>query len=61
MVNDLFKITIKFLRDFFSIDPFERPLPFQRSKNECGELVIALSPVRVGKDLIINKILNFFY
>ncbi|CAF1246383.1 unnamed protein product [Rotaria sordida] len=29
-------------------DPFERPLPFQRSKNECGELTIALSPVRVG-------------
>jgi len=56
VVNDLFKIMIKFLRHFFSIDPFERPLPFQRSKNECGELVIALSPVRVGKDLIFNKI-----
>lgn len=32
----------------FSIDPFERPLPFQRSENERGELTIALSPVRVG-------------
>lgn len=33
---------------FFEIDPFERPLPFQRLKNERGELTIALSPVRVG-------------
>ncbi|CAF4496856.1 unnamed protein product, partial [Rotaria sp. Silwood2] len=29
-------------------DPFERPIPFQRSKNEHGELKISLSPVRVG-------------
>ncbi|CAF4205688.1 unnamed protein product [Rotaria sp. Silwood2] len=29
-------------------DPFERALPFQRSKNEHGELTIALSPIRVG-------------
>jgi len=32
-----------------SIDSFERPLPFQRSTNERGELTVALSPVRVGK------------
>ncbi|CAF1615421.1 unnamed protein product, partial [Adineta ricciae] len=30
------------------IDSFERPLPFQRSTNEIGELTVALSPVRVG-------------
>ncbi|CAF3702812.1 unnamed protein product, partial [Rotaria sp. Silwood1] len=29
-------------------DPFERPISFQRSKNEHGELTISLSPVRVG-------------
>ncbi|CAF3728092.1 unnamed protein product [Rotaria sp. Silwood1] len=29
-------------------DPFERLLPFQRSKNECGELTITVSPIRVG-------------
>ncbi|CAF4879752.1 unnamed protein product, partial [Rotaria socialis] len=29
-------------------DPFERPIPFQRSKNEHGELTLSLSPVRIG-------------
>jgi hypothetical protein len=46
------KIEIKkkiLFEDFFCIDPFERPLPFQRLKNERGELKIALSPIRVGK------------
>ena len=33
----------------FCLDPFERSIPFQRSKNEHGELTISLSPVRVGK------------
>ncbi|CAF4548308.1 unnamed protein product, partial [Rotaria magnacalcarata] len=28
-------------------DPFERLLPFHRAKNDHGELIIALSPVRV--------------
>ncbi|CAF1278454.1 unnamed protein product [Rotaria sordida] len=29
-------------------DPFERPISFQRSNNEHGELTISLSPIRVG-------------
>ncbi|CAF4943518.1 unnamed protein product, partial [Rotaria socialis] len=29
-------------------DPFERLLPFHRAKNDHGELIIALSPIRVG-------------
>ncbi|CAM4749067.1 unnamed protein product [Rotaria magnacalcarata] len=29
-------------------DPFERPIPFQRSKNEHGELTLSLSPIQIG-------------
>ena len=40
------------------LDSFERPLPFQRSTNEIGELTVALSPIRVGMYYLLKEISN---
>ena len=51
-----FSILLNIFKNFI-IDPFERPIPFERSKNEHDELTISLSPVRVGKYL--NRTIKF--
>ncbi len=53
-----FSILLNILKSFL-IDPFERAVPFQRSKNERDELTISLSPVRVGKCL--NRTIKSYF